>query len=147
MTEHMNRKSSKKGMEVLSWVLLVGFFIMLSVIVISWTQSRTAQLTEETVKYVEGRMDCASVKITNISTDCERHEVELKNIGTLNVVKVSAQIDDTTSKLIPLDLKAQKDPQTLKIEQTFTKLKIIPIIQSQKETVGCKEKSITVRCP
>ena len=144
MTGHMKRKYSK-GMAIIGWVLLVAFTISASMLVINWTKQRTETLTEGTVKYVEGRLACQSVRLANISTTCP-NQVTLKNIGMLNIVKVTAQIDDQTSETKPLDLKAQGAEKTLVLDGTFKKAKIIPIIED-KELIGCKERSVIVYCP
>jgi len=140
----MKRKYSK-GMAIIGWVLLVAFTISASMLVINWTKQRTETLTEGTVKYVEGRLACQSVRLANISTTCP-NQVTLKNIGMLNIVKVTAQIDDQTSETKPLDLKAQGAEKTLVLDGTFKKAKIIPIIED-KELIGCKERSVIVYCP
>lgn len=139
--------SAKKGMETLSWILVIGFFVAISALIITWTQSHGKAMTEETVNYVEGRMDCESISIANISQNCQTNTVELKNIGTLNIVKISAQLDDKESKSLDLDLKAQGASQTLSIGKSFKKAKLIPITKSNNNLVGCKEKSITIYCP
>lgn len=150
MTGPMTKSSSKKGITpIIGWILLVLFTVGISTVVISWSKGHGEALTKSTVNYVEGRMDCQSVRLANTSLDCGNREVEvgLKNIGTLNIAKVSAQINDESSEMKDLDLKAQGEAKTLKTTTPFKKLKIIPIIESNEELIGCKEKSVTVYCP
>lgn len=144
MTGHMKRNNSK-GMAIIGWVLLVAFTISASLLVINWTKQRTEVLTEGTVKYVEGRLACQSVRLANISTTCP-NQVILKNIGMLNIIKVIAQIDDKTSETKPIDLKAQGDNKMLTTSNPFKNLTVIPLIMENKELVGCKEKKVIVHC-
>ncbi len=146
MTEYTN-KPHKKGMEALSWILVIGLFIGMSMLIINWVQSYGKTMSEETVKYVESKMACESIRIANTSTKCAANSVNITNLGTLNIVKVSAQLDDKKSKTISIDLKAQGTPQTLNIQEPFKKLKIIPITKSDNDLVGCKQNSLTIYCP
>ncbi|MFH0752695.1 MAG: hypothetical protein V1914_03820 [archaeon] len=142
----MNKKQSRKGLAVIGWVLMVGFTIVSAMLVINWVQDKGGTLAEETVTYAEGKIDCQAVRLANLSTDCLTGDVELKNIGTLHIVKVMAQINDERSEEKTLDLKAQGDPLKLNIGN-FKSLTVIPIIQSSGKLLGCKEKNIRVYCP
>ena len=144
MTKYMKRKYSK-GMAMIGWVLLVAFTISASLLVTNWARQRTETMTESTVKYVEGRLACQSVRLANISTACQTNQVTLKNIGILNIDRMTAQIDDQRSETKPIDLKARGDAKTITLDGPFNKAKFIPIIKD-KELVGCKERSVTVYC-
>ncbi len=145
----MNKKHSKKGMALIAWVLMVGFTITSAMIVINWVQNKGGALIDETASYTEGKMDCQPVRLANISTNCGAgsDSVELKNIGTLNIVKVAAQIDDERSETQTMELKAQGEPKTLTITGGFKTLTVIPLIESRGELLGCKEKNVRVYCP
>lgn len=142
----MNNSTSKKGIAVIGWVLLVLFTVAAAMTVINWAKSHGKMLTEETVSYVEGRIDCQQVRIANISHTCAAlSEVELKNIGTLNIDKVSARTDGKSSEIKDLELKAQGEAKKL-TTANFKTLTVIPILEKDGELIGCKEKSVTVRC-
>src|SRR3989339_1452920 len=115
-------KENRKGMaQIIGWVLLVIFTVSIAAFITTWAKNQATTLSEDTVEYVEGRMDCQQVRLANLSHNCAANTVELINPGTLNIVRISAQIDDTETKIQSLDLKAQGDPKTLSIDQSFSK--------------------------
>lgn len=143
----MNKKYYKKGLAVVGWTLLAIFTVTIALLMANWTKTQTEKLTEQTVSYVENKLDCQSIKMTNTSLNCATYEVGLKNIGLLNIVSVSIQKDEASTEVRKLFLQAQGPAKVLNIQSSFKRLRIIPIIEDKKELIGCKEKSVVVSCP
>ncbi len=84
---------NKRGISpIIATVLLLGFTITLATTVFLWMQGQTETMSESTVEYAEGEMQCQNVRINVAPTGtgdpptCEKLEVQ--NMGYLKIDKI-----------------------------------------------------------
>lgn len=159
----------KKGIgAIVAWVLLLGFSIALAMMVFTWATRQTETLGEGTVEFVEGEMQCQNIQI-NVkdetpdypSSNCSVFDI--MNVGYLELDDVIVReffIDgsvDSTDKTLSDPLQ----PKTSKSEEDETyktkidgfcpnpgckKTEFMPVIKISNRKVGCKDRSIVVKC-
>ena len=141
------KRKNKKGIgPIIAWILLLGFSISLAVMIFNWTRTQTEDLTESTINYVEGKLECQEVSI-NVVTNVECTEITINNRGKLNIEQFAIRVFREDEKtLISEDLLDPKDSKTLPPIIQFNKLQVIPIIEVNDKLVGCIEKRISHEC-
>jgi|TARA_B100001971_G_C18247138_1_gene575153 hypothetical protein len=141
------KRKNKKGIgPIIAWILLLGFSISLAVMIFNWTRTQTEDLTESTINYVEGKLECQEVSI-NVVTNVECTEITINNRGKLNIEQFAIRVFREDEKtLISEDLLAPKASTTLPPIIQFNKLQVIPIIEVNDKLVGCIEKRISHEC-
>ena len=165
--------NDKRGVSpIIATVLLLGFAVALATTVFLWMQGQTKTMSESTVEYVEGEMQCQHVRINVIKSDgATCGKLDIHNKGYLKIKQLSIRSFDGTSSSIlypdpePSDcslpssncLKPQStnckpdncgvwlnvDPKNI---TACTKIEVMPIIQIQTRKVGCKDRTILVKC-
>jgi|TARA_Y100000310_G_scaffold38954_1_gene36541 hypothetical protein len=141
------KKKNKKGIgPVIAWILLLGFSISLAVMVFNWTRTQTEDLTESTVSYVEGKLECQEISI-NVVTNEDCTELTISNRGKLNIEQFAIRTfrDEYENTLMEKNLLAPKASRILNIVQS-NKIEVIPIIEANDKLVGCFEKRIAHEC-
>ncbi|MDP2907383.1 MAG: hypothetical protein Q8O03_05575 [Nanoarchaeota archaeon] len=167
---------NKRGISpIIATVLLLGFTVALATTVFLWMQGQTKTMSESTVEYAEGEMQCQNVRVNVVKSDgttCGK--LDLHNKGYLKIKQLSIKSFDSTSSVgsilyptpEPSDcslpssncLKPQStncksedncgvwlnvDPQNT---TACNKIEVMPIIQIQTRKVGCKDRTILVKC-
>ena len=141
---------NKKGAEWISYILVTGFFVSLSVMIILWAKTHTEETASSTIKYMESREECKMVFV-DANTDCDNFEVE--NKGTLTIKKfivrfnstdgVLTQMEEDTESLLP-------DPEqtiSLIIPPGTSSIELLPIIEISKgQLASCTTKRLVVQC-
>ena len=104
------KRKNKKGIgPIIAWILLLGFSISLAVMIFNWTRTQTEDLTESTINYVEGKLECQEVSI-NVVTNVECTEITINNRGKLNIEQFAIRVFREDEKtLISEDLLAPKE--------------------------------------
>lgn len=137
----MNKKAAS---EIIAWVLLLGFAISLAVGVYSWSRTHTEELTESTVTFIEGKLECLEVSI-NVKKQPECLLLNISNRGKMTVDKISiASLDGSNSILIDANLLPLKS-RTFAYEQG-SDIEVLPVIILDNKNIGCKDRKIIVRC-
>ena len=138
--------NDKKGVgTIVSWVLLIGLSIGLATTVFFWMTRQTEELSESTVRFVEGGMQCDNVMINAAVEDpCK---LTITNTRYLNIEKVvlrSLDPVDTDECCNPLNVKEKKIVD--KAGWSGRQVEVLPIIKVNNDLVACKNKAITVEC-
>ena len=72
----------KKGASaIVAWVLLLGFTIALATTIFYWTKSQATEMTEHTVEFVTGQMECQDISINVYDINTEDNTFKIKNKG------------------------------------------------------------------
>jgi len=148
---------SKKGAgAIIGYVLLIGFAVGLATTIFIWMTQQTEELTESSVKFVEGGMQCDNVMI-NVAVvdddDCSPSSsccLKVSNTRYLNIEKVivrnldgiqSAECSDNNHPINATKYVhcGQAWPEDVKIE-------IMPIIKINGELFGCQNKATQTKC-
>ena len=137
----MNKKAAG---EIIAWVLLLGFAISLAIGVYSWSRTHTEELTESTVTFVEGKLECAEINI-NVKKQPDCSSLNISNKGMFNIDKISiASLDGSKSALIDANLIPLKSKAFT--YQQGSDIEVMPIIILDNKNIGCIEKKIIVGC-
>lgn len=152
----------KRGISpIIATVLLLGFAVALATTVFLWMQGQTETMSQSTVEYAEGEMQCENVRINVLKTGdpatCGTLKVSNKGYMTVNQLAVRA-FNPEDSELYPENpdddyLRPQSSTCTPPCGEVIvtgcsgcTKIEVMPIIQIQTRQVGCKDKVIMVDC-
>lgn len=144
----MKLSKNKKGMAIVSWVLLLGFVIALATGVFIWQIKQTEELSQGMVKSVSGEMGCEGVVFNVVSRDgCSSLTVSNKGyfdidqfvIRVFSDLGVDAVVDET---FVPV-----KESSVLNVGvATADKVEVIPLVKVSEGLVGCEQKSVEVSC-
>ena len=143
----MNRLKSKKGMsEIIAWILLLGFSISLAVIIFNWTRTHTEELTESTVSFVEGKLECQEIAI-NVATNDDCSTITITNKGKLTIDQLAIRTfrQDYENTLMETTKLAPKQSKQLNILSS-NKIEVIPIVKIKEKLIGCNDKRILNEC-
>lgn len=160
----------KKGIEtVVAWVLILGFSITLGTFVFMWATRSTQKMTESTLSYVEGGMQCEQVQIDALFSDyagssSKCMNVTITNRGYLTIeqvivrgVKTSGEsiakqtIDKNTNTIpgIPLLPKRVTNgviPSSWNFPDSGATIDFIPVVKDKNTLISCSDKLKTVKC-
>ena len=139
---------NKRGASlVIAWVLLLGLSISLAIGVFSWSKLKTEALTDSSVTFVEGSLECNEVKL-NVKKIGECASLDVYNRGKLAVEKIGiSSLDGSSSKvvdanLIPLQNKVF-EYQGVKSKEG---IEVLPIIRLGDELVACRDRRVLLDC-
>ena len=146
----------KRGVgSIVGWVLLLGFTISLATIVFMWTTKSTEDLSEKSVKFIEGGLQCDNVMI-NVAVDPATCEVTVTNTRYLNIEKLNVRKLDPSSPesfiysdtvLEPKSEGKDENKYRVTIPTGYCgDVAVLPIIKIKEDFVGCENKIITVSC-
>ena len=104
----MGLKKEKRGIaEIVTWILLLGFAVVLAVSIFVWQKSQTEELTKESVQYLEGKLECEDISINIIrGEDCSRVGIVNKGKFTIDAIKAREKEEDI--EIIPIRHKEGK---------------------------------------
>ncbi len=139
-------KDKKGAGEIIAWILLLGFSISLAVLIFNWSRTQTEELTESTVSFVEGKLECQEIAI-NVVTNEDCTSITITNKGKLNIDQLAIRTfrQEYENTLFEKNLLAPKQSKTLDILQS-NKIEVIPIVKINEKLVGCNEKRILHEC-
>lgn len=164
---------NKRGVgAIIAWVLLLGFTVALATMIFLWMKGQTETMSESTVEYVEGELQCQSVRINVVNTTgpiCENpdvHNVGYLNIKAVVVREICTDGSATSSKephSINLQPKSSKTETLGEYKTTLSgfcsggadsclliigckKIEVMPILKIGERLVGCKDRTIVVEC-
>lgn len=160
---------NKKGMEtVVAWVLLLGFSIALGTFVFVWATKGAEKMTQSTLEYVQGGMQCEQVQIdAYFSPDesgkpCKNLTIINKGYLTLEQVMLRGiKGGSTTLNMQVFDKTIADCPgmpllprQELKcgrewwqgLETGGAKIDLIPVVKDKKSLITCPDKAKTLDC-
>lgn len=127
---------NKKGQgQLVAYVLLIGFTIVLGVMVGGWMIRQAGKTGESAASRAEADVRCADVAISAICSDTTF--TGIKNTGYFTISKLKVNGIDVGGEIT---LKAST---SLSIDLNI-KNTIIPFIKIEGKEVGCTTKSITV---
>lgn len=165
---------SKRGISpIIATVLLLGFTVALATTVFLWMKGQTETLSESTVEYAEGELQCQNVRInvqdeSGVGTKCKK--LNIQNVGYLDINSVAVREFCTdgsaNSSLIKIDLKPKVIKGGVEVSgyekllgesEAFCsgginscvdckKVEVTPIIEVLNRKVGCKDKMIVTEC-
>ncbi len=142
---------SKKGMEAwLSWVLLVGFAVSLSVLVYYWVGSYTTKTTTETRNRYIDSSECEYISI-KIEDACQNTQTLNINITNNNELVVNGLVfrlytifDEPDVKETNTTIRPEKKEEIELIKQgTIKKVEIIPIGYDGTRKIVCNKRSVS----
>ncbi|MFH1455466.1 MAG: hypothetical protein ABIF40_00780 [archaeon] len=132
---------NKKGMAWISWILLLLFFVTLSVLVYNWSTEQIESLTEITSEYVEGGLACSDVvfDVQIMGTN----QIQVTNYGVRTIDAVFIRYDGTDSlKIQNSEILVNQGKKTLNIPPYNNNLEVIPMLEVDKNWVICPEKKL-----
>ena len=145
-TKRQIMKSKKGVSEIIAWILLLGFSVSLAVIIYNWSRTQTEDLTQSTVSFVEGKLECQEVS-TNVATNPECNQLTITNRGKLNIDQFAIRTftGDQANSLIEEGVLTPKKSKIVNI-QNPDKIEVIPIVEINNKMIGCNEKKIFYEC-
>lgn len=141
-------KMNKRGISiVVSWVLLIGFTIALAVSIYTWSREQAEQLTEQTVIYVEGKLDCSSVSI-NVASKEDCSKLNITNKGQLKIEQLVIRIFQDNDLVGDLSEQGLMPFEEVKVATGLVgnNLEVVPVIKVDKKLIGCVDKKIVKGC-
>lgn len=142
----MNNKTKKGMSEIIAWILLLGFSISLAVLIFNWTRTHTQELTESTVSFVEGKLECQEIAI-NVVTNDDCSTITITNKGKLTIDQLAIRTfrQNYENTLMETTKLAPKQSKQLNILSS-NKIEVIPIVKIKEKLVGCNDKRILNEC-
>lgn len=130
---------------VVSWILLLGFAIALATTIFMWLKGQTTELTQQTVDYVEGKLECTEVSINVQHTNCDN--LRIKNTGKLTLDHYLVWLLAPEVQKMEHKNNVEPSKQTEAIE-TFgaTLVEVVPILKLSDKLVACSEKKVRLDC-
>ena len=166
--------TDKKGIgAVIAWVLLLGFTVALATTIFLWMKGQTETMSESTIEFAEGEMQCQNVRINvvNVGSKLNVHNVGYLTINQLSIRTIGELGEDSKSKLEPdpaPDCELNPDdclkPQTSGTQcqppscgvisdiegnltaPVCTQIEVMPIIKIKTRMVGCKDRKVVIKC-
>ncbi|MFH1332085.1 MAG: hypothetical protein ABIH63_02255 [archaeon] len=151
----------RKGMQtVVAWVLLLGFSITLGTFVFIWATKSSEEMTESTLKFVEGGLQCDQVQIyavfdpQDINNPCGY--INITNRGYLTMEQIMVRgVNKATEQPIPNQKinmplrpkeKFEGSTATWGLPQTNAEVELIPIIKDKTDMIACVDRIIRIEC-
>jgi hypothetical protein len=131
----------KKGVsEIISWVLLLGFSVLLGTTIIMWSKQQTENYTEELTNMVENDINCRDV-IYIVDTNCTAKTTLVNNRGSFTIVKFIIR-SSLSSSTLETEIKPSSS-LSLSIPPTYYSngFDMIPFIKTNDKETGCSDKA------
>ncbi|RME54329.1 hypothetical protein D6777_04185 [Candidatus Woesearchaeota archaeon] len=119
-------------------------FVTLAVMMITWGKGFTEKNVNKQINFVSGRADCQSIKIS-AESDPGCTTLTIKNRGMLNIKKVLVRSPDGTINQEVEDVLVGQDTNV--DLGAYSKLTLLPVVEVNKELIGCNDKKLSVECP
>src|SRR3989344_6629314 len=132
---------------VIAWVLLLGLSISLAIGVFSWSKLKTEALTESSVTFVEGSLECNEVKIS-IKKVGECDSLDVYNRGKLSIEKLGlSSLDGSSSDVLDANLAPLQnkvfDYSGPNVEEG---IEVLPLIRVGDDLVACRDSKVLLDC-
>ena len=147
----MKVTKSKKGVEMwISWVLIIGFGVMLSIIVYYWMVDRANNSAEDMRTIVYDSSECSAVGI-NIDSVCQDTQALYINLSNTNNLAVNALIfrtltifGDVGNKELNITIKSGRNEVLTVLKSGITKkLEIVPVTEVEQKRIICSASTIS----
>lgn len=138
---------NKKGIEIwISWILMIGLTVALSVVLYSWYIS-TTESAVKTMQYVYDRSECTNVAIMIEACNESQH----LNINITN--KLYTAVDEIIFRVHYTDLSVstqnistsikpgQKEDFRIPANKTVTEVEALPVISTADFRIICSSRS------
>ncbi len=143
-------KNKKAMAEWISWVLVIGLGVLLSIVVYYWMVERTNVSTEQMQTVVYDSSECSSVGI-NIDAVCQDTQVLYINLSNTDNLAVNALFfrmltifGDVSSKEINVTIKSGRTEALAVIKEgTLKKLDVLPVTMAGQKRVVCSARAIS----
>lgn len=144
----MKRSKNKKGMAVISWVLLLGFAIALATTIALWQVKQTEELSEGMIRFVSGGLQCENVQFNiQAKEGCSNLEVVNNGYFDINQFVVRGFSNSSVGAIVDKTSAPVKKLEPLNVGLiNAEKAEIVPVIKVSDELVGCKDKTVEVTC-
>jgi hypothetical protein len=133
----------KKGVSmIISWVLLLGFSVLLATTVILWSKQQTEKYTESLTEMVENDINCRDV-IYIINANCTSKTTSINNKGSFTIVKFIIRSSMGSSTLTRQIVPSSSLDLTNDIPKPYYDggFDMIPFIQIDNKQIGCVDKA------
>ena len=138
----------KRGISpLISWVLLIGFVIGLSLMVTTWVKQQAETRADKLVEGVESDIRCNGVAF-NAKLECNATPIELTiaNKGKFTINKLTIRQPDNSYQLVVEIPPTEKKTKNLKSFITSDPADLIPIISINGKDVTCSARKIVISC-
>jgi len=127
---------------VISYVLLIGFAIVLAIIVSVWSKSFVQETTGESIETIEGDLLCREVRINaNYNTGCT--SINITNNGYIIIEKFAVnRLDPVSSSIEETSLSPYES--TIFTQSSSNSVEIIPIVKVKNRLIGCADKKFFI---
>ena len=133
----------------LSWVLLVGFTVGISVFVYGWMVDQANKSATQMQSIVEDSSECdyLSIYVSSICQDAQHIYLNITNSNALDVDRIIFRTFDLESQPDMRNRSVSIRPQSTKeltvLKQGITKkLELIPMTQTSTKVVMCRKKMV-----
>lgn len=134
----------------ISWVLVIGLGIMLSIMVYYWLVERTNASTEQMQTIVYDSSECSAVGV-NIDAVCQDTQALYMNLSNTDNLAVNALFfrmltifGDVSSKEINITIKAGRTETITVIKGgTIKRLEVTPVTESGQKRIVCSAQTIS----
>ena len=137
--------NTKRGISpLISWVLLIGFVVGLSLMVGNWVRTQAQTTTENVVTNVESDIRCGDVAF-NAALDCTGLKLNITNTGKFSIVGIRVRQTGNTEPyqlVIPVNELKTQDLSNFNITKDSD---IIPIISLKNNDVVCSARKVVVK--
>ncbi len=131
----------KRGVsEVISWVLLLGFSVLLGTTVIMWSKQQTEKYTDELTEMVENDINCRDI-IYTINANCTTKTTSVNNRGSFTIVKFIIRTNLSSSTLDTAVTPTSTVNLGIPPSYYDTGFDMIPFIEVNNKKVGCSDKT------
>tara|TARA_B100000315_G_C14183266_1_gene409906 strand:- start:19 stop:450 length:432 start_codon:yes stop_codon:yes gene_type:complete len=134
---------------LVSWVLLIGFVVGLSLMVGNWVRTQAQTTTDDVVKNVESDIRCSDVSFNAKIDDClGAPRLNLTNTGKFTISEVRVrQPGHIEPYKVVIPVNEQKTQGLSNFENTQD-ADIIPVITVGKNSIVCSARKVVVKkCP
>lgn len=134
----------------ISWVLVIGMGVMLSILVYYWMVERTNASTEEMQTLVYDSSECSAVGI-NIDAVCQDTQALYMNLSNTDNLAVNALFfrmltifGDVGNKEINITIKAGRTEMLTVIKDgTIKRLEVTPVTEAGQKRIVCSAQTIS----
>jgi len=144
----------KKGVSMwLSWVLLMVFVVILSVVIFDWMKGYTESSSSEMTKRVFNAEKCSFISIS-VSEIVEKNpqtlNIKVTNRNNLRINQIIFRLYSTDNKVYVDDLNITLLPnqtKTVELQKngTIEAMDLIPVRFEQEYTIVCRDRMVRIK--
>lgn len=135
---------------LIATVLLIGFTVSLTVLVMTWGKSFITEKATKEGALAEARIDCTNIDFT-IDKSCKKGSDFNFTIRSLQSTKIdgftfrSTELANTIERYTALESFATIEINDISIAKSLDTIDIVPLIKSQDKYLPCSAQAKTVR--